>query len=309
MRCHIHPERRKHLAGIERRTQRRHRSGKGSRSGSRNLVTAELGKQLLLRRQIQIFVLHNLLPHALEVVWQTVDGNPLVVLGLEHVLGVAAVDKAALQLCDAFIKLLGLQHFVGQGRKTHVEEIAQFRASQSLRLGQARPDPLQVRTDRRLQVGQRRGADIVTDHKEQQRFLLRRAGACTSDLEQGQIHVQHRLQETHIGALKQAHLILPHIHNDTLGCRERKERRFALKVLVLTTLATIRALDIHHEHIAVHATTQPDTLRRLLPCTIIHHIKVGPKQPVQERRFTRRLRAKHGADIVPKAGLQHTPLA
>ena len=113
MRRHIHPERREHLAGIQRRTQRRHRSGKGSSSGSRNLVTAELGKQLLLRRQIQVLVLQNLLPHALEVVWQTINGNPLVVLGLKHVLGVAAVNKAALQLCDAFIKLLRLQHLVG----------------------------------------------------------------------------------------------------------------------------------------------------------------------------------------------------
>lgn len=73
----------------------------------------------MLGRQIEVLVIHNLIPDALSVYRETIRRNPSVILWEENG-RVRFVDKTALpwviialletvaQLCDSLLKLLGL---------------------------------------------------------------------------------------------------------------------------------------------------------------------------------------------------------
>ena len=55
--------------------------------------------------------------------------------------------------------------------------------------------------------------------------------------------------------------------------------------LIFASLTTVSAFDIHDQGAHVLALTDPDPLGRLHPCRLVHHVKVGPKQPIQESAY------------------------
>ena len=56
--------------------------------------------------------------------WQSINWDAFVVLSFEYVTFITAINKAALQLQNISIKLLGLEHFVWKCCKSEVEKVA-----------------------------------------------------------------------------------------------------------------------------------------------------------------------------------------
>jgi hypothetical protein len=127
--------------------------------------------------------------------------------------------------------------------------------------------------------------------------------------EQLQVHLEHRLQQTHVCALVEADLVLPDVDNQDLAGRKRKQRTLALKVLVLSPLAAVGALDIHDQDVLRHARAalgpfvlaHPDALGGLAALLLGHDAELRAKEVVEQRRFARRLRAEDGYEVVVEA--------
>ena len=106
-------------------------------------------------------------------------------------------------------------------------------------LGQPVPYAIQVLLERVGQVLQGCRADVVSNHKEEERLVLVRARmARLARLEQAQVYLEHRLEQAHVGALEEADLVLPHVDDEDLGARHAEQRGLALKVL------GVRAADV-----------------------------------------------------------------
>jgi hypothetical protein len=127
--------------------------------------------------------------------------------------------------------------------------------------------------------------------------------------EQLQVDLEHRLQQAHVCALVQADLVLPDVDDQDLAGGQRKQRALALKVLVLSALASVSALDIHDQDVLRHARAalgplvlaHPDALGGLAALLLGHDAELCAEEVVEQRRFARRLRAEDGYEVVVEA--------
>ena len=127
--------------------------------------------------------------------------------------------------------------------------------------------------------------------------------------EQLQVDLEHRLQQTHVGALVQSNLVLPDVDNEDFTCRQRKEGTLALKVLVLAALATVCAFHVHDQDVLCHARAarlalilaHPDSLGCLAALLLGHDAELGAKEVVEESRLAGGLRAEYGNEVVVEA--------
>lgn len=110
--------------------------------------------------------------------------------------------------------------------------------------------------------------------------------------EQLQVDLKDGLQQPHVGALVQPHLVLPDVDNEDLTSRKREESTLALKVLILATLAAISAFHVHNQDVIRHALArallalllvlrQPNTLGRLPPLQLRHDRELSAEEVVQ----------------------------
>ncbi|KAI3480178.1 hypothetical protein L1887_57778 [Cichorium endivia] len=270
-----------------------------------DLVAAELGEELLLGGEVEVLVGHDLLPDGLEVVRKAVGGDALVVLGLEDKVGVLVVDKAGAQRVDGLVELDGLEHLVRERGEHEVEEVGDLRRLEAFWLCEREPDLGEIGHDGGREILERCDADVVADDEEQQRLVLCASGLCLACLEEAEVDLEHGLEEAHVGALVEAHLVFPEVDDEHLCRSHGEERRLALKVLILAAFAAVGALDVHDENVHLEALAHPNALGGLLACGLAHDVKVGAEELVEQRRLARRLRAEHGAEVVAKAGIGH----
>ena len=130
--------------------------------------------------------------------------------------------------------------------------------------------------------------------------------------EELQVDFEDRLEQAHVGPLVQTDLVLPDIDEQDLAGGQGEKSALPLKVLVLSALAAVSALDVHNEDVVGHlgasavdtlVLRHPDTLRGLLTLRFGHDAELGAEEVVEERRLARRLRAKDGNEMVVEAGL------
>lgn len=104
--------------------------------------------------------------------------------------------------------------------------------------------------------------------------------------------------------------MLPDVHDEDLTCRKREKSTLPLKVLVLTTLPSVRTLDIHDEDVVGHLGASaldalvlghPDTLCSLTTLGLGHDGELGAEEMVEQGRFSGGLRAKDGDEVVVEA--------
>lgn len=164
---------------------------------------------------------------------------------------------------------------------------------------------------------------MITNDEEQEGFRDSSRGAVSGNAnridrqylpavfdKQLKIDFKHGLEQAHIGTLVQSDLVFPDVDNQDFAGRKRKERAFALKVLVLAALTSVCALDIHDQDVLGHARAaflalvlaHPDALCGLPALLLGHDAKLGAKEVVEQRGLARRLRAKDGNDVVVEAG-------
>lgn len=128
-----------------------------------------------------------------------------------------------------------------------------------------------------------------------------------------QVDLEDRLEQSHIGALVQTHLVLPDVDNEHLTSRKRKESTLALKVLILATFAAVSTFHVHNQDVIRHALAgafltlllillKPDTLRRLPPLQLRHDRELRAEEVVQQGGLSGRLGAEHGDEMVVEAG-------
>lgn len=121
---------------------------------------------------------------------------------------------------------------MGKGGKVHIEKVGYLGRLQAIGLREAVPYPVEVLSEGSREVGKRCRANVISNDKQQQRFILVRVlrlGLC--GLEETEVDLKHGLQETHVGALVQADLMFPQVDNHDLGRRHAEEGRLPLKVL------------------------------------------------------------------------------
>lgn len=127
-----------------------------------------------------------------------------------------------------------------------------------------------------------------------------------------QVDFKHRLEQAHVGSLVQANLVFPDVDQENLTSSEGKQGALSLEILVLSTFSAVGTLDIHNENVICHRGSgtclalvlgQPDTLSRLTAFRLGHDRECGAEEVVQEGRLSRRLRSKHGDEVVVEACL------
>jgi hypothetical protein len=150
----------------------------------REFVATELGKELLLSRQIEILVGLNLFlnevfaganismdriayPNALHVVRNTICGNALVVRGFEDVVVRAFLGEAPAQVNDFRLKLVRNKDLMREPGERKVEIIFELAVLELFRLGEALPNLMYILGKCRLEVVKRSRADVVADNEEQ----------------------------------------------------------------------------------------------------------------------------------------------
>lgn len=111
-------------------------------------------------------------PDRAHVLAHSVRWDPLVVLLEEHVVLVLAIDESASERLDIALKLLGLEELVREGHEREVEEGCDLRVLEAGRLGEAVPETVEVREERRAEVREGSRANVVADHEEEQRLVL-----------------------------------------------------------------------------------------------------------------------------------------
>jgi hypothetical protein len=171
-----------------------------------------------------------------------------------------------------------------------------------------------------LEVGKWRRSEMVTDDKEEKRAGSRPEAVSTDgekdryDLlgvlyKELEVDLEYGLEQAHVRALVQTNLVLPDVHNQHLARRQGEQGAFALKILVLTALATVGTLHIHNQNILRHATgavhalvlAHPNALGGLATLLFGHDAELGAEKVVEQRGFARRLRAKDGYEVVVEA--------
>jgi hypothetical protein len=145
---------------------------------SRNLVATELSQKLLLGRQIQVLVVHNLVPNALSINGETIGRNSSVILGEEETtleLLVTVQTRFAVsvssgeprsKLLDLLGELISLKDLVRQGSKAKVEVVLDARTLEPLRLGDGRPNLSQVLNQGGSEVAQGCSAKMIANDEE-----------------------------------------------------------------------------------------------------------------------------------------------
>lgn len=171
-----------------------------------------------------------------------------------------------------------------------------------------------------LEVGKRGGSEMIANYEEEERagsrpravskitgvgqyYLL---GVLDKEL---QVDLEHSLEQAHIRTLVQADLMLPDIDDQDLARRQSEQGALALKVLVLAALATVGTLNIHDQNVFRHAPgtihalvlAHPYALGGLTALLLGHDTKLGAKEVVEERGFSRGLRAEDGYEVVIEA--------
>lgn len=124
-----------------------------------------------------------------------------------------------------------------------------------------------------------------------------------------QVDLKDRLEQPHVGALVQADLVLPDVDDEHLARGKCKQGALALKVLVLSALPAVGALDVHDQDVLGHAgaallalvLAHPDALGRLPPLLLGHDAELCAEEVVEQRRLARRLRAEDGYQVVVEA--------
>lgn len=119
---------------------------------SGNLVASELSEQLLLRRQIEILVVDNLVPDTLSVDREAIGGDASVVLGEEDaavelfVTGALAMSSSepGSQVLDLGNELVGLENLVRESSKAEIEIVLDAGVFEALGFGYGRPDLRQI---------------------------------------------------------------------------------------------------------------------------------------------------------------------
>lgn len=104
--------------------------------------------------------------------------------------------------------------------------------------------------------------------------------------------------------------MLPNVHNQHFAGCKRKQSALALEILVLSTLSTICALNVHNKNILRHTVpalfafvlAHPYSLRRLPTLLLGHHAKLCAEEVVKEGRLSGGLRAEDGYEVVVEAG-------
>lgn len=90
--------------------------------------------------------------------------------------------------------------------------------------------------------------------------------------------------------------MLPDVDNQNLAGGQGEQGALALKVLILTTLATVSALNIHDEDVVGHGRAvcavpfvlrQPYSLGRLASLRLGHDTELGAKKVVEQGRLAR----------------------
>jgi hypothetical protein len=128
-----------------------------------------------------------------------------------------------------------------------------------------------------------------------------------------QIDLEHCLEQAHVRALVQSNLVLPNIDNQDLARRKRKQGALALKVLVLSALSAIRALNIHDQDVLRHGRAtlwalvlaHPYALGGLPALLLGHDAELCAEEVIEQRGFARRLRPKDRYKVVVEAGGYH----
>lgn len=130
--------------------------------------------------------------------------------------------------------------------------------------------------------------------------------------EELQVDLEDGLEQAHVGTLVQTDLVLPDVEDQDLACGERKEGALALKVLVLTALATVGTLDVHDEDVVGHLGAgavlalvlgHPDALGGLSALRLRHDGELGAEEVVEQGGLAGGLRAKDGDEVVVEAGV------
>ena len=129
--------------------------------------------------------------------------------------------------------------------------------------------------------------------------------------EELQINLEDGLQESHVGTLIQADLMLPDIDDEDLAGGQGKQRALPFKVLIFAAFPTIRTLHVHHQDVLGHlgafllVLRHPYSLCRLPPFRFGHDTELGSEEVVEKRGLARRLRSKHRDKMIVEAGLGH----
>lgn len=127
-----------------------------------------------------------------------------------------------------------------------------------------------------------------------------------------QVDFENGLQETHVGALIQTDLVFPDVDDEDFAGGERKEGTLSLKVLVLSSFATVGTFDIHDENVVGHLFAcafdalvfgHPYALGRLATLRLRHDGELGAEEIVEERRLAGGLGAEDGYEVVVEAGV------
>lgn len=154
--------------------------------------------------------------------------------GLKHVIVPRLVDETLPQLQDRVLELIRGKNLVRERREGHVKVVRQLAVFELIRFGERLPDLLHVCGQCRFEVGERCCANVVSNDKEEERPLVsagRNKLKCTDDEvgegredspicsllpEQTEIHFEHSLEQTHVGALVQADLMFPEVDYEDL---------------------------------------------------------------------------------------------
>lgn len=127
-----------------------------------------------------------------------------------------------------------------------------------------------------------------------------------------QVDFKHCLEQAHVGSLVQANLVFPDVDQENFTSSQGKKGTLSLEILVFSTLSAVGTLDVHDENVICHLGSgtclalvlgQPDTLGRLTAFRLGHDRECGAEEVVQEGRLSRRLRSKHGDEVVVEACL------
>ena len=103
--------------------------------------------------------------------------------------------------------------------------------------------------------------------------------------------------------------MLPDIDHKYFACRQRKQRALPLEVLIFASLATICALDIHHQDVVSHLCRtrlvlgKPYPLGRLPPLRLRHNTELGIEEGIEEGGFSRGLGSEDGDEVVVETRL------
>lgn len=130
--------------------------------------------------------------------------------------------------------------------------------------------------------------------------------------EELQVDLEDSLEQSHVGSLVQADLVLPDVDDQDLAGSQGEQGALALKVLVLAALSAVGALDVHDEDVIGHLGAgallalvlgHPDTLRSLATLRLGHDGEVGAEEVVEQGRLSGGLGAKDGDEVVVEARL------